>query len=140
MTSRSNLAPIADNAEDSDAMICVLPSTFSPITIGLNPFGSRAAKTEESSERKVKQYDPTISFFKIDNALPRLPFSEIRETRRCATTKVSLACCGVNEHPPTILESSSTLEIVPLCAIHRSFTFSGWAFCKLLLPIVEYLT
>ena len=125
ITSRSNLAPMADNADDSDAIMCVFPSFFPPITIGLNPFGSRAAKTEESSERNVKQYEPTISFFKIDNALPSLPYSEIRDTKRCATTNVSLAFCGVNEQPPTILESSSTLEIVPLCAMHKSFTFNG---------------
>ncbi len=41
---------------------------------------------------------------------------------------------------PTMLDNSSTLEIVPLCAMHKSFTLSGWAFSKLLLPIVEYLT
>ena len=43
VTSRSSFAPIADNAEDSDATMCVLPSSFFPITKGLKPFGSRAA-------------------------------------------------------------------------------------------------
>ena len=73
----------------------------------------------------MKQYEPTISFFKIDSALPSLPFSVIRETSLCAAMRVSLAFCGVNVHPPTRLDNSSTLEIVPLCATHRSFTFNG---------------
>ena len=64
----------------------------------------------------------------------------INETRRCAAIKVSLAFCGVNEQPPTRLESSSTLEIVPLCATHKSLTFKGWAFSRSLFPTVEYLT
>ena len=46
----------------------------------------------------------------------------------------------MNEQPPTILANSSTFEIVPLCAIHRSLTLSGCAFSRLLLPRVEYRT
>ena len=88
----------------------------------------------------MKQYDPTISFFSIDNALPNLPFSLINETGLCAATNVSLAFCGVNVHPPTKLDSSSTLAIVPLWATQRSFTFNGCAFSSSLFPTVEYLT
>ena len=55
VTSRFNSAPIADNADDSDATMCVAPSFFSPKTNGLKPRGSRAAKTEGSSVRNVKQ-------------------------------------------------------------------------------------
>ena len=47
------------------------------------------------------------------------------ETRRCAAINVSLAFCGVNVHPPTRLDNSSTFEMVPLCATQRSLTFSG---------------
>ena len=88
----------------------------------------------------MKQYEPIISFFKTDNALPILPFSEINDTSRCAATNVSLTFCGVNVHPPTKFDNSSTFEIVPLCATHRSLTFNGCAFSRLLLPKVEYLT
>ena len=49
----------------------------------------------------------------------------IKETSRCAAMSVSLAFCGVKVQPPTKLDNSSTLEIVPLCATQRSFTFNG---------------
>ncbi len=76
----------------------------------------------------------------MDSALPSLPSVDISETSRWAATKVSLAFCGVNVHPPTRFASSATFAIVPLCAIHRSFTLRGWAFSRLLFPTVEYLT
>ena len=88
----------------------------------------------------MKQNEPTISFFKIDNALPSFPFSVISDTNLCAATSVSLAFCGVKVHPPTRFESSSTLEMVPLCATQRSFTLSGCALSRSLYPTVEYLT
>ena len=68
------------------------------------------------------------------------PFSFISETNLCAAIIVSLVFCGVNEQPPTTLDNSSTFEIVPLCATHKSRTLSGCALSILLFPIVEYLT
>src|SRR5207248_1897048 len=105
--------------------IYVLVSFRKPTTIGLKPFGSRAAYTALSSDTKVKQNEPTISFFRIESALPSLPFSDMSETNRFAAINVSLTFWGVKVHPPTIPDNSSTLDIVPLCAMQRSFTFNG---------------
>src|SRR3989338_3954736 len=93
-TSRTSFAPTAVIADDSDATIVTCPYSFEPRTIGLNPRGSRAAYTALSSDTKVKQYEPAISFFRMDSALPSLPFVDISETSLCAATRVSLAFWG----------------------------------------------
>ena len=124
-TSLCNVAATAVTAADSEVTMYVSSDSLWPKTIGRNPLGSLAAYTELSSEIKVKQYEPTISFFKIESAFPISPFSEINETNLSAATKVSLAFCGVKEQPPTKFDNSWAFAMVPLCAIQRSFTLSG---------------
>ena len=108
--------------------------------MGRKPRESLAAYTERSSEMNVKQYEPAISSLSILRAFPMPPPPSISETSRCAAIRVSLDFCGLNEHPPTMFFISVASVMVPLWATHRSRMRWGWAFSRLLRPMVEYLT